>query len=119
MSKRLIFTSLMLSSLAFGQAWSGVLSPARAVDWSQVGVVGGIPNRTTICSTLNQGVTAAQINSAIAACANGVVLLNPGTFTLSAGIDFVHKNNVTLRGSGANQTFLVFTNGVGCAGFGG
>src|SRR5207245_1194727 len=32
--------------------WSGVTAPSRVVDWNQAGVVGGIPNRTNICSTL-------------------------------------------------------------------
>lgn len=29
---------------AYGQAWSGVLSPKRAIDWSHAGVPGGIPS---------------------------------------------------------------------------
>ena len=57
---------LCLSTPAHAQLWSGILDSSRAVDWSQAGIPGGIPNRTTICSTLNPGATAAQINSAIA-----------------------------------------------------
>ena len=65
---------------AHAQAWSGILSSSRATDWSRPGVAGGVPNRTTICATLDPGATAAQINSAIAACpANQVVFLDAGT----------------------------------------
>jgi len=60
--------------------WSGIIDPSRAVDWSQAGVPGGIPNRTTICTTLGtagqapafvQSVTGVQINSALKACPAG------------------------------------------------
>jgi hypothetical protein len=89
------------------QAWSQILSSTRATDWSGAGVSGGIPTRTTICSTLSAGATAAQINSAIAACPSGqVVKLNAGTFTLAGGLVF-GKSNVTLRGAGSEQTRLV------------
>ncbi len=103
---------LILSLVARAQSWSGIIDPSRAVDWSQAGVPGGIPNRTIICSTLNPGATAAQINSAIASCAAGqVVFLNAGTYKLTAGITFAGKSNVTLRGAGPDQTFLVLGSG--------
>jgi hypothetical protein len=112
--KRLLLIPLLLaSSLVFGQAWSGILDPSRAIDWSQAGVVGGIPSRTTLCTTtacttLNTpaNVTAANINAAIASApANTVVLLPAGTFNVSSGIDFAHKSNITLRGQGPNSHF--------------
>jgi hypothetical protein len=56
---------------AHAQPWSGVISPPRAIDWSNAGVSGGIPNRTTICATLGPGVTATQINNAISAARPG------------------------------------------------
>jgi hypothetical protein len=97
-------------------AASDVIDPSRAIDWSRAGVTGGIPNRTTICATLNPGAaTAVQINSAIATCPSGqVVFLNAGTYNLSDGI--IMKSGVTLRGAGANQTFLAFTQVNACAG---
>src|SRR3954464_2448466 len=59
------------------------ISSSRRIDWSAAGVPGGIPARTTVCATFNPGATAAQINSAIAACPAGqVVLLNAGTYNL-------------------------------------
>src|SRR6266568_6692677 len=121
--KKLLLFSLILlclSTPAHAQLWSGIIDPSRAVDWSSPGIVGGIPNRTTICSTLNPGATAAQINSAIASCPSGqVVKLNAGTYNLSTGIIFNNKSNVTLRGVGPDKTFLVFTGGNGCGGWGG
>jgi len=108
------------------QQWSGILSPSRAIDWSTAGVAGGIPGRTTICTTLGvagqlasfaQSVGLAQVNSAIASCPSGqTVLLNPGTYMLTSGIT-LGASNVTLRGSGADQTILVTGGGgVGCWG---
>ncbi len=108
---------LMVPGVAHAQAWSGVLSSSRAIDWSQVGIPGGIPNRTTICATLNPGATSAQIDSAIAACNNGVVFLNAGTYTLSGGVTLRGKSNVTLRGAGPDQTILKFTGADPCDSF--
>src|SRR5213592_1815661 len=111
-----------IPSLAHAQRWAGIIDRSRAVDWSagNQGIAGGIPNRTTICATLNPGATASQINSAIAACPIGqVVKLNAGTYSLSGGIVFNNKSNVTLRGAGPDQTILAFSAGGGCAGWSG
>jgi hypothetical protein len=40
---------LTLSGVSAGQPWAGVLSPARAINWTVAGA-GTIPNRTTICA---------------------------------------------------------------------
>lgn len=102
--------SLCLPGLLEAQSWSGIMSPRRALDWSKAGIPGGIPNRTTVFRTLAPGATADQINEAIASCPSGqVVFLGAGTFELAKGIDFANHCNVTLRGAGADQTFLVFT----------
>lgn len=101
------------------QSASGVIAPSRMIDWSGAGVQGGIPNRTSICTTLSPGASASQINSAIASCpSNGVVYLNAGTYNLSSGIDFGGHSNVTLRGAGPDKTFLVFTGDTACNGLG-
>jgi hypothetical protein len=115
-NKSFLFSLILLCSSTYAYAQTGIIDPGRRVDWTTVGIPGGIPNRTTICATLNPGASAAQINGAIAACNNGVVFLNAGTFTLSTGIDFAGKSNVTLRGAGPDQTLLVFTGSVGCWG---
>lgn len=120
MRKILTLSVVLISSISsFGQAWSGIIDPARAIDWTGTGVTGGIPVRNTICQTLNPGVTAAQIQTAVTSCAGtgGVVFLNAGTYNLSAGLNFTGLSNFTLRGAGADQTFLVFSNDTGCRGF--
>ncbi len=101
-----------LSPLSQAANWSGILSPERAADWSQAGMPEGIPNRTTIFRTIAPGASAEDINSAIASCPSGqVVQLAAGTFSLSSSIDFANHSGVTLRGAGADQTFLLFTQG--------
>ena len=108
---------LCLSGALHAQPWSGIISPSRAVNWTTAGVVGGIPNRTTICATLNPGATATQISSAIASCPSGqVVFLNVGTYNLTSGIVIANKSNVTLRGAGPDKTFLSFSGIVNCQG---
>jgi hypothetical protein len=105
--------SLWQPQSLLAQNWRGILSPERAADWSHAGVPGGIPNRTTIFKTLAPGVTADQISQAIADCPSGqVVFLGPGTYELSTGIDFANHSDVTLRGAGADRTFLVFIGSV-------
>jgi hypothetical protein len=99
-------------SVAAQSLGAGVLSPSRSINWSLIGA-GPIPNRTTICATLNPGATNAQINSAISGCPSGqVVFLNAGTYSLSGQVTL--KSGVTLRGAGADQTKLSFTAGGGC-----
>src|SRR6266550_3001396 len=90
----LLLFPILLCVTTHSQAQT-VLDPSRRIDWSQAGVALGIPNRTTICATLNPGATAAQINSAIASCPSGqVVKLNAGVYNLSSGIDFSAHSNV-------------------------
>lgn len=101
--------------------WTGIIDPARAIDWSEgfAGVPGGIPSATwTQCgSTVAAGTSAATINSLLAACpANTYLLLGAGTFNLSNNILFFGISHVVLRGSGANQTFLVFSGQTNCNG---
>jgi hypothetical protein len=107
---------LFQSVAVFGQAWSGIISSSRAVDWRNAGA-GTIPARTTICATLNPGASGSQINSAIASCPSGqTVLLNAGTYNISGGIVFNGKSNVTIRGAGADKTLLVFSSPDSCTG---
>lgn len=113
----LVALALVAPASTQAQQWTGIIAPSRAIDWSNAGVIGGIPARTKICSTLNPGVTAAQINAAISACPNGqTVFLNAGTYNIG-GIDFNGTSNVTVRGAGADQTFIVSTGTASCQGF--
>jgi hypothetical protein len=92
--------------------WSGIVDPTRAIDWSTAGIPGGIPNRTTICATINASTygngstdATAGIQAALNSCASGdVVSLSSGTFLIDGGLSI--PSNVTLRGQGANQTIL-------------
>lgn len=104
-----IFLFLLLPSAIGAQLTSGIISSARATDWTGAGVIGGIPSASwSQCgSTVAAGTSAATINTLWAACsANTYLLLGPGTFNLTAVLTCIA--NVALRGSGANSTFLVF-----------
>jgi len=114
-----LILALMVSTPGHAQQpWTGIIASPRSTDWSTAGVVGGIPTNYTQCgSTVPAGTSAATISADLAACtANTYLLLGPGTFNLSTGITFGNKSNLILRGSGANQTFLVFTGSTGCYG---
>jgi hypothetical protein len=137
MRNRLLLFFLILASCVPGslcaQAWSGILAPSRAVDWSGAGVVGGIPSGSwPNCTSGQAGTTvpiaaysgsALAINNALANCAsanpNGSVLqLAAGTFNLTSGIDLTGLSHIALRGQGANQTIMLFSGGAGCGGSG-
>jgi hypothetical protein len=103
---------------------AGVLSPERFSAWNP-GVQGGIPTTRTQCTNTNcmtvttngAASTSAQINAAIASApANSYVLLPAGTYTNATGCILLGVSNVTLRGAGANQTFLAPTSTSGCGG---
>lgn len=108
----LIAFALVPAAVRAQQAWSGVIDPSRAIDWTHAGA--SVSNRTTICSTLTSSATAAQINSAISSCPTGqVVFLSAGTYNLTGGIT-ISRNDVTLRGAGGDQTVIIPSSGVGC-----
>ena len=120
---------LLLSASSYGQLWSGVVNPSRAINWTSAGVVGGIPARTTACSTqpsLAAGSGSAtanrnSINSAITACAgtNKVINIPAGTWYVASEIDAIGTSNFTLRGAGADQTVIKWTSTGSCQGNGG
>jgi hypothetical protein len=114
---------LFIPSLGYGQAWSGILNAsgtgtctgatptACAVDWSTVGIPGGIPVGTqsgsTITSTGSDQTSA--INTALAACggtssAEKFVNLAAGTFVVTGQLTV--PSFCYLNGQGANQTIL-------------
>jgi hypothetical protein len=101
---------IWLSALVFAQNWSGIIDPSRAIDWSSPGVAGGIPSRSTVCASLSSGSTVSQINSALANCPSGqVVLLGPGVYNTSGGTITI-PSNVTLRGSGPSGSKMTQIN---------
>src|SRR6186713_1288374 len=102
--KLLLVALLLVCGLPFNahaQLWKGIIAPGRAMDWRNAGVGEGITHRTKVCSTLNPGTTSSQINTAIANCPQGqVVMLNAGTYNLGSGIINM-RTGITLRGAGA------------------
>jgi hypothetical protein len=113
----LAFFMPCLSSIGNGQQlWSGIVDPTRAINWTLAGSP-SIPNRTTICATLNAGASLASVNTAIANCPSGeVVYLSAGNYSFGGQIFFNNTSNVTLRGAGPDQTFVSFTKQGSCNG---
>jgi len=106
---------LVFPAATRAQLWSGLIDSNRAVDWSQAGIPGGLPDANwPVCTTISAySGDASNINNALSSCASahstgGVVVLGPGTFTLSSSISFP-KGHLVLRGQGANSTHLLFT----------
>jgi hypothetical protein len=95
-----------------------VVDPIRRTNWDLAGAT--IVNRSTQCGSTIAAYSgpATTINNAVANCPEGqFVLLGAGTFTLSSGI-LINKDKVTLRGSGPNNTRLLFTGAGGAECFG-
>lgn len=122
----LISILLVFSAFSFGQAWSGILSPSRAIDWSHAGLQATFPNGETtpnpwtppsnrpICTTVS---TLTNIVTVMANCAKSnpggsvVILSAAGSpYTLaSTYLRFYGTNYVTLRGEGPMQTTINLT----------
>jgi hypothetical protein len=84
-----------------------------SANWQMAGMLslGGIPNRTTICATVEPRGSdkddTGAIQNAIEACPEGeVVSLSAGRFTIAEGnLVLIHKG-ITLRGAGPDVTIL-------------
>jgi hypothetical protein len=99
------------------QPWSGVMAPSRAINWAEAGIPGGIPDASwaqcgsTLSAATYGGSSGSPaswspINTIISGCAaQTYVLFGPGTFYLTGTAN--GKSQVVIRGSGANQTFIV------------
>jgi hypothetical protein len=90
-----------------------IIPSDRRITWEgNVGIPGGVPNRTTVSATLNSaaygnGTTDATnaIQTALNNCpADQAVLLSAGTFRINTSLRI--PDNVTLRGAGPSQTIL-------------
>lgn len=124
-----IFLSLFLFSVKTTLAAQLVIPDDRRIDWSSAGVPGGIPDRTTNCTTsacntlcgsgapttcTSEGatVTAASISAAItSAGTDQVVRLPAGTFSLDSQLT-IYKSHVVLRGMGKGETILQPTHAI-------
>jgi hypothetical protein len=93
--------------------WDGVLTPGRAINWSQMGIPLGLPDDSwqQCGTTLPAGTyTGASITANIAGCpSNSFYRLGPGQFNVSGTIRHT-LNNVVIRGSGP-KTVLKFSSG--------
>jgi len=116
----------LLCWLIFATQANAALIPAGRLPggsiWAsnQVGVVGGIPNVTTIYANLSPSANDwGTINSALLTCpSNEVVYLNAGTYTITNNLFFGTTwdswfstgghNGVVLRGAGPGKTILDF-----------
>ncbi|MCM0082098.1 glycoside hydrolase family 55 protein [Geomonas sp. Red32] len=116
---RVIIFTVMVALTAFATASHATYSlpTDRSYPWAgNVGVVGDIPNRTTIYTTLSPsgGDDTSAIKSAISNCPSGqVILLKSGTFTISSPV--VIKSGITLRGAGMGSTIVKGASGMGGA----
>ena len=119
MKRAFFLAATVLAALPHASA-SGLLPPDRdaSANWKSAGLqsVGGIPNRKTVCATVNPLGSArddtTNIQNAIAACPLGqVVQLGAGTFTIAEGNYVLLNTGITLRGAGPGATVLQRTDG--------
>jgi hypothetical protein len=114
-------SSVTSKDMISSPAWSGLLAPSRAIDWSHAGLPPSFPDgetpvnpwtpptRTQCGGTIAGGTSGsptsgAIVNSALNGCTAGTYLLL-GSGYFAPGIN-APPNNVTLRGSGAHSTIL-------------
>src|SRR6266436_993627 len=108
-------TVFVLPAIAHAQAWSGIINSSRATDWTRAGFPGStLPSASwTQCGPTIAPYTgsASTITTQLASCGgqNKYVLLGPGTFNLTGQVSFPKNGHVSLRGSGANSTFVVIS----------
>jgi hypothetical protein len=115
-------TALFLTTLVAATRSNAEIIPQdRRIDWSQSGIPGGIPNRTTIYTTINAATYGNGTADATAAIQNGldhcpanqVVYLPAGTYNVSspANLETIlnMRSNVTLRGAGQGKTIISFS----------
>ena len=109
--------ALVLAALVCGPASGEIIPAERRMDWTpgvNVGVPGGIPQRTTIGATVDAarygtGLVDASgaIGAAIDACPAGQVVFIPaGTYRIDNRVYRPYASNITLRGAGMGRTVL-------------
>lgn len=123
MRKLFLLLGLLFTSAVHAQLYSGLIAPARATDWTGVGVTGGVPSASWPQCPLYSGYpaaipttsTIAQLNTASVACAgtNSYIPLATGTFNLTGTTPLTIQGGTVLRGfGGGGQTKLVFASTV-------
>ena len=101
------------------RATADVMPPERLTNWNP-GIPGGIPNYTTVCTTVNASDygngaidATAGIQAAINGCPNGqVVKLSAGIFQVNGANPITIEKSIVLRGAGPLATKLLKTNGI-------
>ena len=98
MRRALTILLLLCPLTIFGQAWSGVLAPSRATDWTSAGIPGGIPSGSwtqcgsTVSASGSSGspTSPSSLNSLIASCSTPVASCNgsSGKYVLLGSGDF-------------------------------
>ncbi len=96
---------LMAEQISSAQILPANRTPGGHGNWNNIaGVPGGIPAVTNIYTTISAGASESTIQSAINSCpSNQVVLLSPGTYSLSSTLT-IGNNGVVLRGTIINGT---------------
>ena len=130
--KKVIALLLLILGMAIdahGQAWSGILSNSRAIDWTNAGtnVLSGSWTRCgSVIAPYGSTTTPGDpitIQNAINNCGtNQYVELGAGTFVLGVtaatpnhgGLQL--KSNMVIRGQGADKTFIIFLANNSCLG---
>jgi hypothetical protein len=98
------FVSASTNSPSTNYVNYAVIPTNRLIDWTKAGVPGGIVSRTVTAAVMNSGTTEASIQAALdAAPSNSVVILNAGTYSLTAQLT-LSNSYTTLRGSGGGTT---------------
>src|SRR5437763_448490 len=132
---RLWFTCIFLfcTHLLFAQSISGFIPSTRTVDWTRVGIPGGIPSATwPVCTTISPSGgsdDSVRIQTSINNCSAGTVIqLTAGTFKIHRSSvvcygltdDYAYgsyeaglciNKGVVLRGAGAKNTILQYGDG--------
>jgi hypothetical protein len=94
-----------------------IIPDNRKIDWSYAGIPGGIPERTSVCATIDSTVygngttdARAAIQDALDSCPDGQVVFVPeGTYLVIGTIHLYDYD--TLRGAGPGKTILKHTGG--------
>jgi hypothetical protein len=94
-----------------------IIPDDRKIDWSYAGIPGGIPERTSVCATIDSavygnGTTDATdaIQNALDSCPDGQVVYVPeGTYLVNGTIHLYDYD--TLRGAGPGKTILKHAGG--------
>jgi hypothetical protein len=115
-SRTVLLTAfLVIASTAPGRAQ--IIPDDRTIDWSDAGIPGGIPERTTICATIDAatygtGTTdaTAALQDAIDGCPDDQVVYIPAGTYMTTGTVHLYSHK-TIRGDGPGQTILSYQGG--------